>query len=84
MIDLLQHHDGGLLVIGWHDRRGHHRRVFGQMCLYAPQRLSGMTDEVNTVTCWIECVDMHQSGNMNCCENRLPMCELLNCEMNFE
>ena len=66
MIDLFQHHDDGLLVIGWHDRRSQHKRVLGQMCLYAPQRLSGIIDEVSTVACWIGCVDMHQSENMNC------------------
>ena len=51
MIDLLQHLDDGLLVIGWHDIRGHHGRVLGRMYLYAPQRLSGMTDEVSMVAC---------------------------------
>ena len=25
-----------------------------------------MTDEVSTVACWIGCVYMHQSGNVNC------------------
>ena len=38
----------------------------GRTCLYAPWRLGGMTDEVSTVACWIGCVYMHQSGNMNC------------------
>ena len=65
-IYLLQHHDDGLLVIGWHDKQGQHGCVLGRMCLNAPQRLSGMTDEVNKVACWIGFVDMHQSGNMNC------------------
>ena len=66
MIDLLQHHDDGLPEIGWHDRQGQHGYVLGRMCLYAPQRLSGMTDEVNTITCWIGCVDMNQSKIINC------------------
>ena len=33
-------------MIGWHDRRGQHGHVLGRMCLYTPQRLSGMTDKV--------------------------------------
>ena len=36
MIILLQRHDDGLLVFGWHDRQGQHKRVLGRMCLYAP------------------------------------------------
>ena len=36
MIYLMQHHDDGLLVIGWHDRQGQYRRVLGWMCLYVP------------------------------------------------
>ena len=36
MIDLLQHHDDGLLVFGWHDRQGQQGRVLGRMCLYTP------------------------------------------------
>ena len=82
---LLQHHDDGLLMSGWHDRRGRHRRVLSQMCLYWPLRLSGMTDEISTVACWIGCVKMHRSGNLNSGKmNRLAMSELLNSEMKFE
>ena len=65
LIALLQCQDDGLLVFGWHDRRGQQGCVLGQMCLYAPWRLSGMINEVSTVAYWIGCVDMHQSKNMN-------------------
>ena len=69
VIVLLQYHDDGLLVFGWHDRRGQHGSVLGQMCLYAPKRLSGITDEVSTVACWIGCVDMHQSRKYELLKN---------------
>ena len=36
MINLLQHHDDGLLVFGWHDRRGQHDCVLDRMCQNAP------------------------------------------------
>ena len=49
MIVQLQRHDGGLLVFGWHNKRGQHGCVLGQMSLNAPYRLSGMTDDVSTV-----------------------------------
>ena len=85
VIVLLHSHDGELLVFRWHDRRGQHGRLLGRMCLYALERLSGMTDEVSTVVCWIGCVEMHQSRYMNHWQIlRLAMYELLNYGMNLE
>ena len=52
----------------WHDKWGQHDCMLGRTCLYAPWRLSDMTDEINMVACWIICVYMHQSRNMNCWE----------------
>ena len=46
--------------------------MLGRTCLYALWRLGGITDEVNMVTCWIRCVYMHQSINMNC-ENEIEV-----------
>ena len=55
--------------------------VLGRMCLYAPLLLGCITDEISTVeepetqcrdngllrpTCWVRCVYMGHSGNMNC------------------
>ena len=55
--------------------------VLGQMCLNAPLLLGCMTDDVSTIVepkiqwhdirllklmCWVRCVYMHHSGNVNC------------------
>ena len=55
----------------WHGRRGLYDCVLGRTSLYAPWRLSGMIDKVSTVACWIKCVYMHKSKNMNLSKRKI-------------